>query len=57
MDLEVLRRRRAELENSSIQIANSWNTVQGHKNEIDHWIGELEKKSLDSECIKESYTE
>lgn len=43
MDLEKLKQRKADLDASDTQISNQWQIIQGHKAEVQYWIGELEK--------------
>lgn len=51
MNLEILLARKQELENSASQLSNTWQTVQGHKAEIDYWISELQKPSQEPDSV------
>jgi hypothetical protein len=43
MQIEVLRARRAEIAAQMVQMANSYQIMIGHQNELDFQIAELEK--------------
>lgn len=47
MNLELLRERKAHLEISSKNLADSWQVVQGQIVEVNNWITELEKPPVD----------
>ncbi len=38
MDLDLLNRRKAELEQARINVTNSWQVITGHIQECDHMI-------------------
>ncbi len=38
MDLDLLNRRKAELEQARINVANNWQVITGHLQECDHMI-------------------
>lgn len=47
MNLDCLKQRKAELEQSAGSLASSWQTIQGHKAEVDYWISEYERMELE----------
>lgn len=56
MNLEQLMLRMQEVDRSMVDVANQYQQLAGHKNELTHWINELNKpvESNDSSENKDS---
>jgi hypothetical protein len=45
MNLDALKKRKLELEQTMANLTQNWATVQGSKAEVELWIQELEKEA------------
>lgn len=54
MDLNILHERKKELEQALVNVSNSFQIITGHKQEVDHWISEFEKKLEEETKISNS---
>lgn len=52
MNLEVFTKRLQDIEQGLVNLTNQYQTLTGHKAEVQHWISELVKDSEETKVVE-----